>query len=208
MRRATLGAAVLLASALGVPAGARADVSRVLGSIPCTPQDGVRFCEGTGAVPRVRSFDGVPLDVNVAKRDGYTLLGSPTVIADLEVAGVNAALAARLWDVGPGGRLQRLVARAIYRPEASGRQVFQLHPNGWRFARGHTPKLELIGADVPYSRAPNGRYSLEVSALELRLPVADRPGSSPGVHAPRPSVLSPGAKAVEGVSTVRLHRPR
>jgi len=140
--------------------------------------------------------------------DGYTLLGSPTVIADLEVTGVNAALTARLWDVGPAGGRQTLVARALYRPQASGRQVFQLHPNGWRFAPGHTPKLELIGTDVPYSRAPNGQYSVEVSSLELRLPVADRPGSTPDVEAPKPSVLPPGAQAVRGVETVALRAAR
>jgi predicted esterase len=140
--------------------------------------------------------------------DGYTLLGSPTVIADLEVTGVNAALTARLWDVGPDGARQTLVARALYRPEASGRQVFQLHPNGWRFAPGHTPKLELIGTDVPYSRAPNGQYRVGVSNLELRLPVADGPGSSPDVKPPKPAVLPAGAEAVKGVKTVRLGEGR
>lgn len=140
--------------------------------------------------------------------NGYTLLGSPTVIADLAVTGVNAALTARLWDVGPDGAQQALVARTVYRPEASGRQVFQLHPNGWRFAPGHTPKLELIGTDVPYSRAPNGQYSVDVSALELRLPVADRPGSAPGVDRPKPSVLPPGAVAVKGVRIVPLGSSR
>lgn len=136
--------------------------------------------------------------------DGYTLLGSPTVIANLEVTGANAALNARLWDVGPEGTRQTLVARGIYRPETGGRQVFQLHPNGWHFAPGHTPKLELIGADVPYSRAPNGQYSVNVSSLELRLPVADLPGSSPDVGVPKPSVLPRGARAVEGLKTMRL----
>ncbi len=140
--------------------------------------------------------------------DGYTLLGSPTVIADLTVTGANAALTARLWDVGPGGDQQTLVARQVYRPDASGRQVFQLHPNGWRFAPGHTPKLELIGTDSPYSRAPNGEYTVAVSALELRLPVADKPGSSPDVQAPKAAALPAGATAAAGVATVPVGSTR
>lgn len=139
---------------------------------------------------------------------GYTLLGSPTVIADLAVTGTNAALTARLWDVGPGGDQQTLVARQVYRPDASGRQVFQLHPNGWRFAPGHTPKLELIGTDSPYSRPPNGEYTVAVSALELRLPVADKPGSSPDVQTPKAAALPAGSVAVAGVGTVPVGSTR
>jgi len=142
--------------------------------------------------------------------NGYTLLGSPTVIADLSVTGVNAALAARLWDVGPGGTNQTLVARSLYRPSASGRQVFQLHPNGYRFAPGHTAKLELLGTDNPYGRTPNGQYQVAVSNLELRLPVAERAGTTSEIDAPAPSPLPPGAVPVRDVRTVPLasSRPR
>lgn len=34
--------------------------------------------------------------------------------------------------------------------------ISQLHPNGWRFAPGHTPTLELIGTDLPYSPRGGG----------------------------------------------------
>src|SRR3712207_8102354 len=71
-------------------------------------------------------------------------MGSPTVIADIATTGANPQIVSRLWDVGPDGN-QTLVARGVYRPDASGRQVFQLHPNGWRFAQGHVPKLQLLG---------------------------------------------------------------
>ncbi|MEJ7789156.1 MAG: CocE/NonD family hydrolase [Thermoleophilaceae bacterium] len=143
-----------------------------------------------------------------AEGDGYTLLGSPTVIADLTVTGVNAALATRLWDVAPDGSRQTLVARSLYRPNTSGRQVFQLHPNGYRFAPGHTAKLEVLGTDNPYGRTPNGQYQVAVSNLELRLPVAERPGSSPQVGGPAPSPLPPGATPVGGVTTVSLASTR
>ena len=77
--------------------------------------------------------------------------------ARFAVTGRDPALAARLWDVAPGGATQTLVARALYRPRPGKHQVFQLHPNGWHFAAGHVPKLELVGSDSP------------TAAVELRL---------------------------------------
>ena len=114
---------------------------------------------------------------------GYTLLGAPTVIADLKVKAstdaVNTELAARLWDVAPDGN-QTLVARSVYRPSGDGRQVFQLHPNGWHFAAGHVPKLELLGNDVPYVRMSNFPFKITVSNLDVRLPTHDKPGDEAG----------------------------
>jgi Acetyl xylan esterase (AXE1) len=107
---------------------------------------------------------------------GYTLLGSPVVRARFAVTGRDPALAMRLWDVAPGGATQTLVARGLYRPRKGSRQVFQLHPNGWHFAAGHVPKLELVGRDSPYGRPSNFDWSISVSDLELRLPVHDKPG--------------------------------
>ena len=124
-----------------------------------------------------------------ATGSGYTLLGSPTVIADLKLTGAFPHVVARLWDVAPGGT-QTLVARGLYRPTANGRQVFQLHPNGWRFAAGHTAKVELLGKDVPYARPSNGTFSVEVSKVDIRLPVAEKPGTGP-VTAPAPN-FKPG----------------
>ena len=111
-----------------------------------------------------------------ATGSGYTLLGSPTVIADLKLNGAFPHVVARLWDVAPDGSTQTLVARGLYRPTANGRQVFQLHPNGWRFAAGHTAKLELLGKDAPYAKPSNGVFSVEVSKVDVRLPVAEQPG--------------------------------
>jgi fermentation-respiration switch protein FrsA (DUF1100 family) len=111
--------------------------------------------------------------------DGYTLMGSPTVIADLAIEGQFAQVAARLWDVAPDGT-QTFVTRTIYRPDGGGEQVFQLHPNGWRFAPGHVPKLELLGRDPDYARPSNGAgFTVTVDELELELPVRDRPGDGP-----------------------------
>ena len=108
---------------------------------------------------------------------GYTLMGAPTVIAKLTKSDAqNAQINARLWDVNLESGKQILVARTVYRPVADGsREPFQLHGNGWRFAPGHQPKLELLGADEPYARPSNGSFQITVSDLALRLPVNEAP---------------------------------
>ncbi|HEX2087825.1 MAG TPA: CocE/NonD family hydrolase, partial [Solirubrobacteraceae bacterium] len=132
---------------------------------------------------------------------GYTLLGAPTVVAELGLTGERdtAQLAARLWDVAPDGS-QTLVARALYRPSGEGAEVFQLHPNGYRFAPGHVPRLELVGHDAPYSRPSNAPYRIEVRRLELRLPVRDEPDCAAVLARSAPVVpagqqLAPGVEA-------------
>jgi acetyl esterase/lipase len=115
-----------------------------------------------------------------ATGSGYTLLGSPTVIANLKVTGKFAYIAARLLDVNSRTNTETLVARSVYRidPNApNGVQVFQLHSNAWHFAAGHVAKLELLGQDAPYARPSNGVFSISVSKLQLRLPVHEVPGS-------------------------------
>jgi predicted acyl esterase len=102
--------------------------------------------------------------------DGYTLLGAPTVTADLKLTGAFPILAARLLDVAPDGT-QTLVARGLYRPTGDGPQAFQLHPGAWRFAPGHVARLEFLGRDAPYARASNGTFTVDVRSLEVRLPV-------------------------------------
>ncbi len=129
-----------------------------------------------------------------ATGDGYTLLGAPTVIAQLDVTGVNAQVAARLWDVAPDGR-QLLVSRQVLRPRANGKpEPFQLQPAGWHVAPGHVVKLELLGSDAPHYRPSNGIFTIAVRDLELRLPVAERPDGG-RVAAPAPPLMPDGAKA-------------
>jgi hypothetical protein len=133
-----------------------------------------------------------------ARAGGYTLLGSPTVIARLDVTGAkpnDAQLAARLWDLAPDGS-EVLVARSLYRPR-DGRQVFQLHPGAYHFARGHVAKLELLGNDAPYGRASNLPFDIAVSDLRLRLPVAESPDGAQ-IRAPAAHVLPNGATPAPG----------
>ncbi len=137
---------------------------------------------------------------------GFTLLGAARVNAKLAVSGTaptSAQVAARLWDVAPGGGGQTLVARALYRPSGAATDSFELHPNGWRFAPGHRAKLELLGSDAPYGRPSNGHFSIAVRELDLRLPV--REGSAGGST----SCLARTARAgVRNVGRIRLRYTR
>jgi hypothetical protein len=129
---------------------------------------------------------------------GFTLMGSPTIVADINSPGPTSQVAARLLDVNPSTGDETLVARGLYRPEINSgaeatHQVFQLHPNGWKFESGHVAKLELLPADQPYGRNSNGQATVTVSNLELRLPVLEQPGP-PGslVEDPNQKVVPPG----------------
>ncbi len=166
-----------------------------------TVAQGVDPISGPGACATATATDqgaGVATyRLPAATGSGYTLLGSPTVIASLGVSGTFPVLAARLWDVDPSSNTETLVARGVYRVTAGGPQVFQLHPGAWHFAAGHVPKLELLGQDSPYARTSNGQFSIAVSDLELRLPVHEAPGA-PGTPAavtpPRPPFSSSAAR--------------
>ena len=57
--------------------------------------------------------------------------------------------------------------------------MFQLHGNGWRFAPGHAPQLELLGRDAPYLRPSNTQFSVAVSNVLVELPTLERPGTGP-----------------------------
>ena len=171
-------------------AGGSEEVSRAV-----DPVAGTGACATTGAadLPQTATYRFPP-----AAGGGYTVLGSPTVVADLTVSGANAQVTSRLWDVGPDNR-QTLIARGIYRPEASGRQVFQLHPGAYKVADGHVLKLELLGRDAPYARASNGAFSVAVGEADLRIPVAEKPGAAGGqVGAPAAFVLPAGAQLAPG----------
>jgi len=135
-----------------------------------------------------------------APAGGYTLLGAPTVVAALRLTGGSdtAQIAARLWDVAPDGSSQTLVARGLYRPAGRPTEVFQLHPNGYRFGPGHVAKIELLGDDAPYGRPANAPSSVSVEEFELRMPVREEPDCRTVLPAAAP-VLPPGQELAPGV---------
>jgi predicted acyl esterase len=104
-------------------------------------------------------------------KDGFTMLGLPTVRANIQTTGQLGEIAARLWDLTPNGQ-QRLISRGVYslRNNQTGKIVFQLHGNGYHFPKGHTVELQLLGRDQPYYQASNGVFSVEVTKLSVALP--------------------------------------
>ncbi len=132
---------------------------------------------------------------------GITLMGAPTVISKMSVSnGSQSQVAARLWEISRDSK-QRLIARGVYRPDASGAQVFQLHGNAYRFEAGTRIQLQLLPKDgnaaipaVSYVRPSNNQQPVTVSDVEIRLPVAEAPGSRKGVGSPLPEVLPSGAE--------------
>jgi hypothetical protein len=107
---------------------------------------------------------------------GFTMLGLPTVKATIKDLGPFGEIAARLWDVTPGGE-QRLITRGVWRigpleENATSTITFQLHGNGYEFPAGDTVKLQLLGRDAPYYRASNGSFAIEASNVTVTLPTS------------------------------------
>ncbi|HEY0280855.1 MAG TPA: CocE/NonD family hydrolase [Solirubrobacterales bacterium] len=131
--------------------------------------------------------------LGAAPAGGYNLMGSPTIIANIESPSPNSEIAARLLDVSPSGE-ESLISRGVYRPDGGTQQiVFQLHPQAYHFAAGHVAKLELLSVDMPYVRWSNLQSKVTVSNLELRLPVMEQPGALGGlVKTPAPKIVPDG----------------
>jgi len=114
----------------------------------------------------------------------FTMIGLPTVTANVIAVGGEPQLDSRLWDVAPSGQ-QTLISRGAYRLSAGQTSVtFQLHGNGWRFEPGHVAKLELLGDDVPYLQANKEAFSIAVSNGVVELPTVEAPGATPQIVSP------------------------
>ena len=148
-----------------------------------TPQ---RITSGGGNPATAKAIDpigssGACASVGAERADGtavlrrrfrtpFTLLGLPIVESAVRTRGRGGFIAARLWDVYRGR--QTLVSRGVYRlrDNQRGEILFQLFGNGWRFARGHMAKLELLGNDPNFLRTSNFHFSARVSKLRVLLP--------------------------------------
>jgi dienelactone hydrolase len=124
---------------------------------------------GSCATVRARRDKGTAL-IQRRFRRPFTMLGMPTIEARIRTKGRGGFIAARLWDVHKGRQV--LVSRGVYRlrDNQKGKIVFQLFGNGWRFRKGHTAKLELLGRDPNYLRTSDFRFSVRVSRVRVDLP--------------------------------------
>ncbi len=102
---------------------------------------------------------------------GFTMMGLPGVKAKISTTGNYGQIDARLWDLSPEGT-QMLISRGVYaiEPAQSGQIEFQLHGNGYHFAKGHTVELQLLGRDSPYYQPANQEFSVRASQVEVTLP--------------------------------------
>jgi hypothetical protein len=132
-----------------------------------------------------------------AKGKGYTMIGSATIQAKIAITGQFPMLAGRLLDVAPDGS-QTLVARNVFRPaDGATSLLWQLNANAWKFAKGHRPRFEVLGRDVPYMRASNGQFSITISNAKITLPTRERKGN--GIKKARKLPLPAGAKRAPAV---------
>ena len=180
----------------------------IANSVPTDPPVGQAFdpISGSGACATSAADDqagAATYRSSPAPAGGFTLMGSPTVVADFLSVGPTSQVAARLLDVDPVANTQTLVARGLYRPEinttTASCQVFQLHPNGYKFREGHIAKLELLPADQPYGRNSNGQLPVVVTNLRLRIPVLETPDGVV-VQSPSGKVLPAGYELASDVT--------
>lgn len=101
----------------------------------------------------------------------FTMLGQPTIEAQISTTGQYGQIDARLWDVSPEGT-QLLVDRGTYALESnqSGLIAFQLHGNAYHFAQGHKVELQLLGRDAPYYQPGSQPFTVRALRVEVTLP--------------------------------------
>jgi len=111
-----------------------------------------------------------------------TLIGAIQIRAHLHVVGNYPELVGRLWDVSASGQTRQIVETAVVRPDvnqsaqtgaestADTDVTFELAPNEYTVAAGHTLQLELVGSTAPWFRPSNGTFSITVTDLEATIP--------------------------------------
>jgi len=105
--------------------------------------------------------------------EAVTLIGGPVVEITYATTAPDVELNIRLWDVAPDGT-QALVTRGTFRsldgPGTDLSATFQIAPTGYRFASGHTIKLEVTANDAPYRQPSNVPALLTPTRAVLTLP--------------------------------------
>lgn len=106
--------------------------------------------------------------------NAFTLLGEPAVQLNVTIAGTDAEIDAKLWDVAPDGS-KTLVTRGAYRlPGPAGPITIDtsLQGNAWVVATGHVLRLEVTQNDAPYLRPDDLSSAITYSGVTLTLPGA------------------------------------
>jgi pimeloyl-ACP methyl ester carboxylesterase len=119
--------------------------------------------------------DSAPGVVVLSKRSpGVTLIGSTAIALTHPKASGSSQIVARLWDLDPKTKKQRLVDRSVTRPVANAtKETLRLNGNAWRFAKGHTFRIELVAGDPPTFRPSNGSFSLRILTAQATIPTRE-----------------------------------
>jgi len=123
-----------------------------------------------------------------ARSSPLHVLGGARISARLSVTGNYPELVGRLWDVAPGGATRQIVEMGALRPsvnQAAGTSPtargvesvsFELPPNDFVVAPGHSLQLELVGSTAPFFEPSNGTFSISVSHVRATVPLgSNRP---------------------------------
>jgi predicted acyl esterase len=106
--------------------------------------------------------------------EDLVLMGSPVVDVTYMTSAPDTQLMVRIWDVAGDGSVQGLVTRGAYRsldgPGVGLGARFQIAPNGYRFAAGHSLKLEVTANDAPYFQPSNVPAAVAIDHIDLDLP--------------------------------------
>jgi len=129
---------------------------------------------GFDACKPLPAADTAPGTIVLTKTSpGFTLMGSGAITLKHSKASAAAQIIARLWDVDPKTKTQRLVDRSVTRVPAGATTTVRYNGNAWRFAKGHKVKVELLGRDAPTYRPSNGSFSLRVLSAKVSLPTRE-----------------------------------
>jgi hypothetical protein len=121
----------------------------------------------------------VTYDFDVAEE--LVLMGGTVVDIGVTSSGPDVPLSVRVWDVAADGSEQGLVTRGTYRMAegpVEGRARFQLQPQGYRFPAGNRIKVEVVANDAPYHQASNIPAVVQVTDIEVVLPLLEAPGGA------------------------------
>ncbi len=171
--------------------GGRSDVALAIDPNPLNGQLGIGIPPDACRQATTEQDPGVATYTLPSSR-GFTMIGLPTIKASITTRGAGGSsphdsdgqLAARLWDVDPDGQYQTLVTKGVYRLQGnqSGVITLQMNGNAWYFARGHRPKIELLGRDDAsnefgigsWRASNNSDFTVTINAVKVKLPTRYR----------------------------------
>jgi dienelactone hydrolase len=114
---------------------------------------------------------------------GFTQLGLPRLtFPTWSMAGTDATLEVRLWDVAPDGT-KTLADRGVYRitsatDDPAKPLSFELYGNCWVWQAGHQMQLQVTQTDTPYFRPDNEPSTLTLNTPTLSVPTAEAGGGT------------------------------